>query len=260
MNLTPFETYLKEISATPLLTREEEILFAQRIQQNLKQYRHSILSTAYLLQAAVDLLENVRSGKALPHNVIEMSPAGAAEKQRLQRLLGRRLSRVDNSGAAESPGVRLGGRPEQLDGGRVRCLEASARCAARRRRGSCNNCRRSWRCCSRRFRNFKALPGRWKRSGDNWIGREKPAAATDAKSLRAQLWSLMQCVQEDASTLTEQLALMAKCRQAYEAARQEFCVRELAAGGVRRQEASPLRPEHPRSDPGGEHGLAAGGR
>ena len=179
--LDTFETYLKEIGATPLLTREEEILFAQRIEQNLKQYHHSILSSAYLLQAAVDLLESVRSGKALPHKIIEMSPVGVAEKQRLRGCWGAdcRGSKTWSAriaGSSSWRSIRTPWRSRSVIPGGKRSRAAPRRCA------SWNNCRRGWRCCNRPFKSFKDLPGRWKCSGNNWIGRERPAASEDAKS------------------------------------------------------------------------------
>ena len=88
--LDTFGLYLKEISTTPLLTRENEILIAQRIGRHLQRYRGGILSAAYVLQCGRRLVGEVRGGKAAAYNVIERPPAAAGQRN-VRRLLGRKL-------------------------------------------------------------------------------------------------------------------------------------------------------------------------
>ena len=221
-----FATYLKEIGAAPLLTREEEIRFAERIARNLKQYRHSILSTAYLLHTAVNLLENVRSGKALPHYIIEMSPADAAEKQRVRRSLGRKLPRVVNL-------LRQNGREFALavDRSTLAVGECDAWRHAQVYRAEATRIIEQWppkllllqpaiRELQDLARQMDALRGqinRPRRAGHGENGQDR----------RRQLWLLIQRVQEDPATLRERLARIATCRRDYDAARQALSVANL---------------------------------
>ena len=89
-------TYLTDIGKLPLLSHEEEIALARRIESSLKDYRSAVFSTAYVLEAAVDLLADVRSGATPPHFAIERLPPAVAKAQRLHHLLARRLPRVED--------------------------------------------------------------------------------------------------------------------------------------------------------------------
>jgi RNA polymerase primary sigma factor len=225
-NPETFSSYLKDIAATRLLTKQEELVFARRIGQSLEEYRHNILSSPYLLQVAMRRLGTVRDGEALPQQIIETPPSDAAEKERIRRLLGRRLARVERLLRQNRQDFVLAVEPDKLtiDRGKVwqRILVRRAEAvriieqlppklpllqpAIQELRGVVGQ--------MEMFRQQLARPGSARRR-------------KDANNARTQLWSLMQSVQEDLATLTERLTLIENCRQTYETARQDFCVPNL---------------------------------
>jgi RNA polymerase primary sigma factor len=219
-------TYLSDIGRVSLLTHEEELSLAQRIEQSLKDYRGAILSTAYVLEATLDLLAGVRRGTTPSYCVIERLPLDATGRQRLRGLLARRLPRIedllrqnrqtfaltlDPSGLAvtksaawkEIIGRRLVAAHiiEQLPP-KLALLQPAVE----------------------RLQGFAQQMGALRRRLDR---QAKAGHVENVRSLRTQLSALMQCVQEDTATLRQQLVLIAKHRRNYETARQEFCVRNL---------------------------------
>ena len=66
----PIRIYLMQMGEIPMLSREEEIAAARQIERSRRRFRHNMLATDYMLQAAVGLLENIRDGQlaAGPHH------------------------------------------------------------------------------------------------------------------------------------------------------------------------------------------------
>jgi RNA polymerase primary sigma factor len=220
------DLYYKEIAAAPLLTREEELQFARRIQETLGRYRAAVLSNAYVVQAAADLLQNVRLGEAVPQSVIEIAATEAAEKQRVRRLLGRRLPRVERLLALNRQDFVLAVEPSTLI---VTESDAWNRVLGRRA-----EIRRILEQSPVKLPLLQAATEQLRGFAREMesLRPEPHASAVSArkefaKNRRTELWSLMQRVQEAPPTLAAQLALIATRRQAYDTARQAFCVRNL---------------------------------
>ena len=57
------QVYLTQMSNTPLLSRRDEFEAARRIEEARKSFRHAMLATDYVLQAAVTILEKVARGQ-----------------------------------------------------------------------------------------------------------------------------------------------------------------------------------------------------
>ncbi len=83
----PVRIYLMQMGKIPLLTRQEELAAARRIERARRRFRHSMLATDYVLQAAIGLLENIRDGKLRLDRTIEVSVINVREKRRLLRVL-----------------------------------------------------------------------------------------------------------------------------------------------------------------------------
>ena len=83
----PVRMYLMQMGEIPMLTRDEEIESAKRIEITRLRFRHTLLCNDYLLIGAIDLLEKVQRGELRLDRTIEISVTNTAEKKRvLQRL------------------------------------------------------------------------------------------------------------------------------------------------------------------------------
>jgi RNA polymerase primary sigma factor len=220
-----FQTYLREISTTELLTRDNEILIAQRIGRHLKRYRGGIFSAAYVLQAAVGLLEDVRGGKTAAYNVMELPPGGAAQ-QTVWRRLGRRLPPIQE--------LLRQNREEFASAFDRRRLNVARRDAWRRivlRRAKAARLLEPLRlktpALGPALRELEDIGRRMQMLQRRLLRQGKARSLADTRRLRAELAALMLRSEEDNSTLLQRLACIGRRRQVHEAARQELSVPNL---------------------------------
>jgi len=59
----PVRMYLTQMGEIPLLTRDEEIFLAKRIELTRKQFRRKVLASDYAIACAIDVLRQVQSGE-----------------------------------------------------------------------------------------------------------------------------------------------------------------------------------------------------
>ncbi|RMF44019.1 MAG: sigma-70 family RNA polymerase sigma factor, partial [Planctomycetota bacterium] len=83
----PVRMYLMQMGEIPLLTRDEEVAAAKKIERTRTRYRHWMLATDFMLQGALKLLENVRDGKLRLDRTIEVSVTNAVEKKAIMKRI-----------------------------------------------------------------------------------------------------------------------------------------------------------------------------
>ncbi len=83
----PVRIYLMQMGEIPMLNRQEETSIAKRIAHSRRGYRHCMLASDYILQAAVRLLEDIRDNKLRLDRTIEVSVINLREKTRLLNVL-----------------------------------------------------------------------------------------------------------------------------------------------------------------------------
>ena len=90
----PVRIYLMQMGEIPLLSRQEEIAAAKRIERSRTRFRHAVLATDYVLQAAITLLEKIRDGRLRLDRTVEVSVTNVREKRHIMGLLGPNLRTV----------------------------------------------------------------------------------------------------------------------------------------------------------------------
>jgi RNA polymerase primary sigma factor len=83
----PIRIYLMQMGEIPLLNRKEEIDAAKAIEHTRRRFRHGVLATDYMLQAAVGLLENVCEGKMRLDRTVEVSVTNLREKRHIMGVI-----------------------------------------------------------------------------------------------------------------------------------------------------------------------------
>jgi RNA polymerase primary sigma factor len=83
----PVRVYLMQMGEIPLLTRQQELNSAKRIEGTRTRYRNWMVATDFMLQGATKLLEQVRDGKLRLDRTIEVSVTNAAEKTAIMKRI-----------------------------------------------------------------------------------------------------------------------------------------------------------------------------
>ena len=83
----PVRMYLMQMGQIPLLTRNEEVESAKKIEDTRSKYRHWMLATDFMLQGACKLLEQVRDSKLRLDRTIEVSVTNAVEKKAIMKRI-----------------------------------------------------------------------------------------------------------------------------------------------------------------------------
>ncbi len=84
----PVRMYLMQMGEIPLLKRFEEIDAAKKIEETRTRYRHSMLANDFILQGAVQALQQVHDGKLRLDRTIEVSVTNTVAKRDIMRRLG----------------------------------------------------------------------------------------------------------------------------------------------------------------------------
>jgi len=71
----PVRMYLTQMGEIPLLTREEELMLAKKIELTRKRFRKKVLENEYCLEEAIQILEDVKEGELAFDRTLRISSA-----------------------------------------------------------------------------------------------------------------------------------------------------------------------------------------
>ena len=79
----PIRTYLSQMAEIPLLTRDEEIALAKRIEITRKRYRRAVLTCGHALSASLDTLKRVHRGELPFDRTVKVSLTERLTKEQI---------------------------------------------------------------------------------------------------------------------------------------------------------------------------------
>ncbi|MBB3205311.1 RNA polymerase primary sigma factor [Rhodopirellula rubra] len=224
----PIRMYLSQMAEIPLLTREQEISLAKKIEITRKQYRRALLETDYAMRATVDVLKKVHSGELPFDRTIKVSLTERLTKEQISQRMPHNLRTLEplleQNQADFEILVRRSVSPR---------LKAEVRNRFLRRRRKCLELVEELSLRSRRvtplLHQLEKISGRMNFIRDRLTSLGKDAMSRDeAADLRQELRELMLVTQESPRSLHNRMVRTRKFFDQYEATK-----RELSAGNLR---------------------------
>ena len=92
----PVRMYLTQMGEIPLLTRQEEIRLAKRIEDTRQQFRHRLLACDYVIRHAFKILQRVHRGELPFDRTVQVSVTDRLEKEQILGRLPHNLRTVQD--------------------------------------------------------------------------------------------------------------------------------------------------------------------
>ena len=103
----PIRMYLSQMAVIPLLTRDEEISLAKRIEIARKRYRRGVLTSNYALSATYETLKRVHAGELPFDRTIKVSLTENLTKEQIQARMPHHFRTMDHLLKANAKDFRL---------------------------------------------------------------------------------------------------------------------------------------------------------
>ena len=141
--------YLTQMGEIPLLTRDQEIELAKKIEITRKRFRRKVLECDYALRLVVDVLKKVNSGELPFDRTVKVSVTENLEKDQILGRMPHNLATLDHLMDLQPARLpRLRARPGTISEARRRAPPASWRCGGSRPSRWSRSCRSAPRRCS----------------------------------------------------------------------------------------------------------------
>jgi RNA polymerase primary sigma factor len=224
----PIRMYLAQMAEIPLLTRQEEISLAKKIEVTRKRFRRAILGCSYSMQTTVETLRRVHEGKLPFDRTIKVSLTERLTKEQIQQRMPHNLATLENLIARSKADFRL------LVSRRTPADEArAARVRFRRCRAKSLTLVEELSLRTRRvqplMKLLRGMSGRMDRLQQELrLMAHGEASRDDRADMRKELRDLMISTLESPRSLRTRVGLLERLQEEYEAAK-----RNLSAANLR---------------------------